>query len=281
MPAEAPEPEVDDFSWLTGDTVPAPSPAAEGKPTASPAYAETVSIRRESEEADPLDLPLAATPSAEEPADAEASAKVPAADVEEFSWLEDVQQPPPDLAAVEATPPVETPPQTAPRFDSSKTIGDVGRTVEMFKEPDAEDASPAEDAGPDVSDDVPDFSSMALSPPAKDESAAGSVAISASSAKPTQPAAKEKSKSWWSFGGKKKDEAKSKAPEQPAEPAPAASEAEPEPAAAEPAKAAPAPAPAAAPAFVMPDLEEAASEQVAAESTEDDDALGQFFKSLK
>src|SRR5688572_33111063 len=99
------------------------------------------------------------------------------------------------------------------------------------------------------------------------------VATSSSAKSPPHAAGKDKSKAWWPFAGKKKDEANAKAPMPPAEEASAPSEAS-----AQPEPAAPAPSP--APAFVMPPLEEPAPEQVAAESAGgDDDALGQFFKS--
>jgi hypothetical protein len=330
--AEVPEEEAeaDDFSWLTGDTVPAPSP--EGEPPAAPVLAETVKLKREEPEVrveEPeLRLPEPSAPGAEAES-AAVTSQPPEGDPQDFSWLDNAKDEPLDFSAFEAE--KSSPVDAASASDSKDEELDADRTVlrepgptlklpmsdvilppVAISEPAPADAPPVEpqaEAVPEgfsfTADDVapapvepsaegmPDFSAMAQAasqeqeeeapPPfVVDRSAAQIATAAPSSPRPAGKAAKPKG--WWPFGGKKKEPASPKAKTPTSETAMPVSEpvaapaGEPAPLADEP------PPPVVAPQFAMPPIEEpAATEQavVAESSKEDDDALGQFFKSLK
>lgn len=334
--SDAPEEEVEDFGWLTGNVETAP-PAAEEPvvPLAaqadgpSPALAETINVNwleaQASEEKAGDDFPfseIAAAPAAEdEPSDALNSP--PPGDAQDFSWLDDAKDQPLDFSAFEAQGNSTSDPAAESESGSSspETLEEPGPTVSLprqgkpadlrFELPpplaatnegpaaidgqeqaDGEfspsDIAPAAADAPDEAD-LPDFAAMArvaeTEEPAESEFpsiVADRPASNAASKTPppgTSPPSKASAKKgWWPFAGKQggKNPPDATSAE---EPSAAATQD-----AAEEAPPASPPAVPAAPQFVMPPEDEPAAleaPQSAEANDNEDDALGQFFKSLK
>jgi hypothetical protein len=320
LPAEAAAPEPDDFSWLTGDTVPAPEPGAndERKPGVSPAFAETVNLKRDEPQAEPpaQELQLSEEPhSAAEAAEGtDVLANPPEADPQDFSWLDNAKDEPLNFSAFDegGTPSIEPPSGSSPSADSNRTtVQQPGPTVKLSKteppaappdvalppaaflavdpqqaaEPEdvndnADAVSPAEYAASE--EGIPDFAALAHSTsdemPGLPKMPADRPAVGVS---PTAGATSPPRAA--GKGAKPKGwwpfAAKKKDAVKPKAPVPDESPAPVE-VSAEPEDAAPAPP--AAPEFDVPAAEEPVPEQaVVEESTGEDDNLSQFFKSLK
>jgi hypothetical protein len=298
--ADSSEPEADDFSWLGGDTQPAPPapPAADE----SPAFAETIDLKQSPSDAEDAPDEL---PEAEAPADA--LANPPEGDPQDFSWLDNAKDQPLDFSAFEGSGPAAE--ATSPSVDSGRTtIANPAVTVAMPKEtaqepptepPAAEESfawlekaeqaappapfqpAPAEQEPP-APDGLPDFAALEQSSPGEsDDDAFPSVVAERPVAKPPaaggRPSKSADKKAWWPFAGKKQPPGKkSPAPAAPEEPVSSSSE----PAAPEQAPAAQSPPP-----FFVPATEDAPAaespEPSAPKEGNEDDALGEFFKSLK